>query len=151
MHVPAPKARRTAIALALAALVTAACGGGSDNNSGGGGATKAQSAPATGAPTTTGSSGAGRPLALTADKTQLKFDKTSLSAPAGRVTIVMTNPSSIPHDVAITGNGVNAKGRVVADGGKSLASTKLKAGTYTFYCSVDAHRQAGMQGTLTVR
>jgi len=27
----------------------------------------------------------------------------------------------------------------------------LKAGTYTFYCSVPGHRQAGMHGTLVVK
>jgi uncharacterized cupredoxin-like copper-binding protein len=30
-------------------------------------------------------------------------------------------------------------------------SAQLKPGNYTFYCSVPGHRQAGMQGTLTVK
>jgi plastocyanin len=63
----------------------------------------------------------------------------------------MTNPSSVPHDVAITGNGVSAIGLIVTGGGKSTVTADLKPGTYTFYCSVDAHRAAGMQGTLTVK
>jgi uncharacterized cupredoxin-like copper-binding protein len=37
-------------------------------------------------------------------------------------------------------------------GGKtSTVTADLKAGTYKFYCSVDGHRAAGMEGTLTVR
>ena len=63
----------------------------------------------------------------------------------------MKNPSALPHDVAIEGNGVDVKGKTVTQGGTSTVSATLKAGTYTFYCSVDSHRQAGMEGTLTVR
>jgi plastocyanin len=94
--------------------------------------------------------GAGKALALTADKSNLKFDKTSLQAKAGKVTISMKNPAAIPHDVSLEGKGRDQKGKVVKGGGTSTVTADLKPGTYTFYCSVDAHRQAGMQGKLTV-
>jgi plastocyanin len=35
-------------------------------------------------------------------------------------------------------------------GSKSVGKVKLADGTYTFYCTVPGHREAGMQGTLTV-
>jgi uncharacterized cupredoxin-like copper-binding protein len=53
--------------------------------------------------------------------------------------------------VAIEGNGVDVKGKTVSQGGTSTVTANLKAGTYTFYCSVDHHREAGMEGTLTIR
>jgi uncharacterized cupredoxin-like copper-binding protein len=95
--------------------------------------------------------GGGAVLKLAADPSQLKFDKSSLTADAGKVTIDMKNDSDIPHDVSIDGNGVDEKGKEVTGGGTSTVSATLEPGKYTFYCSVPGHREAGMEGTLTVR
>jgi plastocyanin len=82
---------------------------------------------------------------------QLAYLVSSATAKAGRITINSTNKSTVPHDIAIEGPGANARGRVVANGGTSSISVALTPGTYTFYCSVDAHRQAGMVGKITVK
>ncbi len=89
---------------------------------------------------------------IDADPTgQLKFLASSASASAGKVELRMHNMSSTPHDIAITGGGVSQIGQVVSNGGVSTVNTSLKPGKYTFYCSVDGHRAAGMVGTLTVK
>lgn len=80
----------------------------------------------------------------------LKFDAASLEAEAGTVTIAMVNPSALPHNVAIKGNGADVEGEVVLQGGTSTVSADLEPGTYTFYCSVPGHEAGGMTGTLTV-
>jgi uncharacterized cupredoxin-like copper-binding protein len=80
----------------------------------------------------------------------LKFNTTTLSAKAGTVTITMNNPSSVQHGIAVEGNGVSKDGKIVGQGGTSVLAVQLKAGKYTFFCPVPGHRQAGMQGTLTV-
>jgi plastocyanin len=91
-------------------------------------------------------------LQIDADPTgQLKFLASSASATPGKVVLRMQNKSTTPHDIAITGGGVNQIGPVVSNGGTSTVSTSLKPGKYTFYCSVPGHRQAGMFGTLTVK
>jgi plastocyanin len=117
----------------LIALALVACGGGSKK------ATPAATA-----------AGPATKLSLAADKSALKFDKTSLTAPAGKVTIVMSNPSMLSHNIAIEGNGLDTAGQVVGNGGTSTVTANLKPGKYTFFCAVDGHRQAGMQGTLTI-
>jgi plastocyanin len=100
-------------------------------------------------PTST-AAGPATSLQLAADKSALKFDKTSLTAKAGKVTLSMANPSQIPHAIAIKGNGVDVDGKTIGNGETSTASTNLKPGTYTFYCPVPGHEAAGMKGTLTV-
>ena len=89
---------------------------------------------------------------IDADPTgQLKFLASSASATPGKVELRMHNMSSTPHDIAITGSGVSQIGSIVSNGGVSTVSASLKPGKYTFYCSVDGHRAAGMVGTLTVK
>ena len=63
----------------------------------------------------------------------------------------MSNPSSVPHGVGVKGNGVDKDGKIVNQGGTSTIAVKLKPGTYTFYCPVPGHEQAGMKGILTVK
>ncbi len=81
----------------------------------------------------------------------MRFDRSALRAAPGMVTISMKNPSFLPHNVAVRGNGVKKLGKVVLKGGTSTVSVRLKAGRYVFYCSVAGHERAGMKGVLTVR
>jgi uncharacterized cupredoxin-like copper-binding protein len=93
-------------------------------------------------------------LRLTADPHgAMRFNTNRLSARAGKVTIVLTNPRSSgePHGIAIKGQGVNRSGKVVSPGGRSTVSVTLKHGKYTFFCPVPGHAAAGMTGTLTVQ
>ena len=140
------------LVLALGAFTAAGCG---DDEEDGGGDTAASTPTTTeSAPTETeksGSGGGGTELKIAADPGgALKFDKDSLEAPAGKVTIVMDNPSSLPHAVEIEGAGVEEEGETVQKGGTSTASAELKAGDYEFYCPVPGHKEGGMEGTLTV-
>jgi uncharacterized cupredoxin-like copper-binding protein len=148
-----------ALCAALVALVVAGCG--SSNKKSSSSSSQPAPAPANTAPTPGGGTknaqkGGGAKgssnLAVAADSSgQLKFDKNSLSAKAGKVTITMDNPSPVAHAIAVEGSGIDKKGQTVQMGGKSTVTVTLKAGKYTFYCPVDGHKQAGMQGALTVQ
>lgn len=72
------------------------------------------------------------------------------TAPPGMLTITSPNESSVPHNIALEGNGVDEVGEVVQDGGVSEIEVDLEPGEYTFYCSVPGHREGGMEGPLTV-
>ena len=90
-------------------------------------------------------------LKISASKTSLKFNKKTLHAKRGKVTIVMSNPSSTKHAVAVEGHGIDKDGKTVGKGGTSRVTVTIKKkGTYTFYCPVDGHEDAGMKGKLIV-
>jgi plastocyanin len=136
-------------ALAVAVVVVAGCGGGNNNDSS---SATTSTTDTTNTTTTPAGGGAASNLKIAADPSgALKFDKSKLSAKAGQVTITMDNPSSIPHSVAVEGSGVDKNGKTVNQGGVSTVTVDLKPGTYEFYCPVDGHKQAGMEGTLTVK
>jgi plastocyanin len=87
---------------------------------------------------------------LSASKTKLAFNHKTLRAKHGKVTLVMANPSSLPHAIAVEGHGIDKDGKTVKKGGTSRVTVTLKKGTYTFYCPVDGHKAAGMKGKLIV-
>jgi uncharacterized cupredoxin-like copper-binding protein len=137
------------------ALVAAGCGGGDDNDNNASNSSGAQGNGADETQSTTseaaGGGGGGSKLTITADPGgALKWEKTALSSKAGSVTITMDNPSSVPHAVEVEGNGVEEETKTLTDG-KASMTVDLKPGKYEFYCPVDGHRQAGMEGTLTVQ
>jgi plastocyanin len=79
---------------------------------------------------------------------QLAYQFKSASAKAGKVTLESKNDASVPHNIALQGG---PSGPVVQGGKTSKITANLKPGTYTFYCAVPGHEQAGMKGTLTVK
>jgi len=81
----------------------------------------------------------------------LAYTTDEASAKAGDVTIDFKNPQPVAHDVVIEdASGSEVGGTDVITESSTSANVKgLKAGEYTFYCSVPGHREAGMEGTLT--
>ena len=136
-----------------AGLLVAGCGSSDNNSSSSTTAPKPASKTKSTAksPSAASGGGASSSLKLSADPSgALKFNKKQLAAKAGAVTITMSNPSTLPHAIAVEGNGVDKDGATVMQGGTSTVSVDLKPGKYEFYCPVDSHKQAGMEGTLTV-
>jgi plastocyanin len=117
------------LALAIMATALVACGGGGDSSN----TTLKLSADPSGAP---------------------KFDKSSLTADAGKITIDFTNPTKTPQNVVIKDQAgkIFAKtngGEYVTQGSASLTAD-LDSGTYIYYSTQPGYEEKGMQGTLTV-
>lgn len=96
-------------------------------------------------------SGAETTLKLSADPAALAYDTTELSAKSGKVTIDFDNPAPLEHNVVIEQDGKELAGFEPIVEGEEELTAELEAGTYTFFCSVPGHREAGMEGTLTVK
>jgi len=146
--------------LAVPAALLALAGCGSSSSSSSSSASTAAEAPTTSsastsrtAPAGEGSAGAGSSVKLEANpEGQLAYNTKSLSATAGKVSVDFTNSSPLPHNVTIESSGGEKVGATPTfSGGSKSLSVNLKPGTYKFFCSVPGHRQAGMEGTLTVK
>jgi plastocyanin len=105
----------------------------------------------TGTPIPSSSPAAETKLSLAADPGgQLAYNTTKLQAKAGKITITMANASPVEHNVTIAEGSKVVGATPSFVGGSKTVTVTLKPGTYSFYCSVPGHTQAGMEGTLTV-
>jgi plastocyanin len=86
---------------------------------------------------------------------QLAYVTNKATATAGPVTVEMPNMSGVTHNLAIQ-SGTGPTGPILGatkfiSKGSTSVTVNLKPGTYTFFCQVPGHRQAGMEGTITVK
>jgi len=133
-----------ALAVTALALALAACGGDSSS-------TSAADTAATGSATSPAAASGGT-VKIAADPSEIAFTKTEITAPAGDDTISFDNPSSTGHNVQIEdASGADIAGTDTISAGKTSTTANLQPGTYTFYCSIPGHREAGMEGTITVK
>jgi plastocyanin len=145
------------LALALAALALVACGSSSssstsESTSEGNGGTAKEEESEGGKEAEGGSAGSSSVSIEANPEGNLEFVQKTASAKAGKVTVDFANASPVPHDVAIESEGGETLGQTeVINGGSDSTVVNLKPGTYTFYCTIPGHREAGMEGTLTVK
>ncbi len=116
------------VIIAIAALV-AACGGGGGSSSGGG--SNAQT--------------------ITVTATEFKFDPSTINAAPGQtVNVTFKNAGTVQHTFVIK----EANVKLTADPGQTVTGSftaPSTAGSYTYFCDVPGHEDAGMKGTLTVK
>jgi len=127
---------------ALGALAIAACGGSSDSSTD----TSASSTPSSAA----GGSANAAPLKVeAASDGSLAWSPTMLDAKAGPVTLELDNSAPTPHNIQIEGE--TGASDTISGGDTTSVTADLKPGTYTYFCNIAGHRDAGMEGTLTVK
>lgn len=102
--------------------------------------------------TTTRSTTTQAPAATSVAVSETEFKITLAQTPtkAGSYAFAVKNDGKVPHDLVVSGNGVNAKTPLLNPGDSNTLKVDLKPGTYDLYCSVPGHKQAGMNLKLTV-
>ena len=107
--------------------------------------TPASSAPATSAPAEAES----EKVSVTEGEMFIELSEDSYSA--GTYTFEVTNDGRMPHDFVVEQGGSDVAATEVLQPGESTTlEVDLTPGDYVFYCSVGAHRAAGMEVPVTV-
>jgi plastocyanin len=88
---------------------------------------------------------------VTATEGEMFIELSEDSFSPGTYTIEVTNTGNMPHDLVLEQDGEDVTGTEVIQPGQSATlEVTLEEGDYVFYCSVGAHRAAGMELPVTV-
>lgn len=85
--------------------------------------------------------------------TEFTFSPSTLYArPGETISVVMTNDGNVPHDMdfELPKGEVEIEDVEPGDTGRITFQVPEQEGSYTFYCSIDNHREMGMEGRLVV-
>ena|SRR5215211_2562812 len=83
------------------------------------------------------------------DLVDIGFDPKGFTIPANTPTVVtIVNKGAAVHNLTI--DALNVYSGDLQPGQSMTLTIDAPAGTYTFYCTIPGHREAGMAGTLTV-
>ena len=128
------------LTLIAAAVTLASCSGESRN-------------PATTAvPSTSAGTAAAAPgTAMAVAESEFTITLPSKTLSAGTYTFKVTNKGKFAHNITVDGAGVQDKATpTLAPGSTGDLTVTLQKGSYEFYCSVDSHKDMGMDGTVQV-
>ncbi|HEX3608535.1 MAG TPA: plastocyanin/azurin family copper-binding protein [Solirubrobacterales bacterium] len=141
------------LALALASVALVACGSSSESSSTTTATSGSESSSGASGGAKEESGGGGSTLKIEADPNgELAYTTKTATAKAGKVTVDFNNPQELTHDVAIeSSSGEEVGATELIAGGEDSTTVNLKPGTYHYFCTVPGHREAGMEGVLTVK
>jgi plastocyanin len=124
-------AAATSTAASIASSAPAAAGGAASTSAG------------------TGSSSVG--TAVTATEKEFSIALSATSFKAGTYTFTVHNTGQFPHNLTIEGTGVDkVASPTVPGGGTGTVTVALQKGSYELWCSVDSHKEKGMDMHITV-
>jgi uncharacterized cupredoxin-like copper-binding protein len=129
---------------AVAALLLSGCGGGDSNGS--------ETTPSeTTSPSETGSPSPSNGTEVTAVEKEFSITLTPDTFSPGTYTFKAENQGNFPHNLTIEGPGVDSEATPTMDPGDSAELTvTLQKGSYEVWCSVDSHKEEGMDLTIDV-
>lgn len=82
------------------------------------------------------------------DLVDIAFNPAEVALSAGTdQELTLTNTGAAPHNFSIDELGISVD---LQSGESTTVTVNGAAGTYAFYCNVPGHREAGMEGTLTL-
>jgi len=140
------KARAVASILVAVALfmVVTACSKGGTSPSGTSATPTVITGTSTGSATGTGS-------AVTATETEYSIVLSTTTLTAGSYTFTIKNQGKMPHNLNVKGPGIGGQASpTVSPGASAQLTVTLQQGSYELWCSIDGHKDLGMDLTVQV-